>query len=193
MILTVIDTETTGLEPETQEIIEVAFISYVITNEGERLITKRYESKIKPERLHLASPKALEVNGYSDEEWADAPFAKEVLPDVCEAISKSSLLLGQNLIFDLRFIEKMCERHGVSMPETPPYIDTKSMADILKKNKLIRSSGMDYLCEHYNIQFDGRAHTALTDCERTMLAWDALRDDVQDYDLYTFDNPYEPY
>ena len=66
-------------------------MTYVITNEGERLVTKRYESKIKPEKIHLASPKALEVNGYSDEEWVDAPIAKEVLPDVCEAISKSSL------------------------------------------------------------------------------------------------------
>lgn len=193
MILTVIDTETTGLEPESQEIIEVAFISYVITNEGERLVTKRFESKIKPEQLHTASPKALEVNGYSDEEWLGAPPASSVLPHVCEAISKSSLLLGQNLIFDLRFIEKMCERHGIQMPEAPPYIDTKSMADVLKKNKIIRSSGMDYLCEHYKIQFEGRAHTALADCERTILAWDALRGDVQDYDLYTFDNPYEPY
>ena len=27
---------------------------------------------------------------------------------------------------------------------------------------------MDYLCEHYNIQFTGNAHDALTDCERTM-------------------------
>jgi DNA polymerase III epsilon subunit-like protein len=193
MILTVIDTETTGLEPEKQEIIEIAFISYVITNEGERLVTKRYESKIKPERLHTASPKALEINGYTEEAWADAPSAKEILPVVCEAISKSSLLLGQNFIFDLRFIEKMCQRHGVEMPEPPPYIDTRSMADVLKENKITRSSSMDYLCKHFNIEFEGRAHTALTDCERTMMVWDVLREKVQDYDLWTFDNPYDPY
>ena len=193
MILTVIDTETTGLDPDRQEIIEVAFISYVITNEGERLVTKRYESKIKPEHLHTASPKALEINGYSDEEWADAPSAKEILPVVCKAISKSSLLLGQNLIFDLRFLEKMCEKHGVEMPEPPPYIDTRSMADVLKESKIIRSSSMDNLCKHYAIKFEGRAHTALADCERTMMVWDVLRNDVQDYDLWTFDSPYEPF
>ena len=193
MILTVIDTETTGLEPETQEIIEVAFISYVISAEGDRYITKKYEAKIKPEALHLASEKALEVNGYSDEEWAGAPDAAQVLPTVCEAISKSNILLGQNLIFDLRFIESICKRNNLDMPEPPPYIDTKAMADVLRKNNIIKSSGMDYLCEHYQIQFSGRAHTALADCERTMMAWDALRNDVQDYDLYTFDSPYEPY
>ena len=193
MILTVIDTETTGLEPEKHEIIELAFISYVITNEGEALVTKKFETKIRPERLYTASAKALEINGYTAEGWVGAPAASEIIPELCEALSKSSVLLGQNLLCALRFIEKMCKRNGLDMPSPPPYIDTRAMADVLKKQKIIRSSSMDFLCKHYNIQFEGRAHTALTDCERTKKVWDVLREDVQDYELWTFDTPYDPY
>ena len=43
---------------------------------------------------------------------------------------------------------------------------------------------MDYLVEHYNVKVDGRAHTALVDCERTMLVFDELMRDVnQEYEV----------
>jgi DNA polymerase III epsilon subunit-like protein len=51
---------------------------------------------------------------------------------------------------------------------------------------------MDYLVEHYKVQVEGRAHTALVDCERTMLVFDELLRDVnQDYEMFTFENPYQ--
>jgi len=193
MILTVLDTETTGLSLRKHELLEVGLISYVVTNEGERLVTKKFETKIKPQHLHTASDRALEINGYSDTAWQDAPYVKEVLPEICEAISKSSILLGQNLIFDLKFIHKACQESGLGDPVYPPYIDTKQMADKLKNIGVIEKSGMDYLCERFNIQFEGRAHTALADCERTIKAWDALLELDPDYELWTFDNPYQPY
>ena len=73
------------------------------------------------------------------------------------------------------------------------YIDTKAMADKLQKVGILKKSGMDYLCEKFNIQFEGRAHTALADCKRTIKAWDALLELNPDYEIFTFDNPYEPY
>jgi len=193
MILTVLDTETTGLSLRKHELLEIGFISYVITTEGKRLVTKKYETKIKPKYLFSASDKALEINGYTDEAWSDAPCVKEVLPEICKAISKSSILIGLNLIFDLNFIAKACKENNFDTPEYPPYIDTKAMADKLQKIGVLEKSGMDYLCEKFNIQFEGRAHTALADCERTIKAWDALLELNPDYEVFTFDNPYDPY
>ena len=63
MILTVIDTETSGVSLKEHEILEVGLISYVVTNDGERLITKKLDSKIKPKHIHTANHKALEING----------------------------------------------------------------------------------------------------------------------------------
>lgn len=192
MILTVLDTETTGLDADIHEIIQIATISYVVSAEGDRYITKKFEKKINPERLHTASEKALEVNGFTLEEWKGSPNAIDVLPEVKQIIEGSDILVGQNLIFDLKFINEISHRNNVEPPSFPPYIDTKSIADRLVRANWLQRSGMDYLVDHYDVKVKGRAHTALVDCERTMLVFDELMRDVnEDYEVFTFDNPYQ--
>ena len=51
MIITVFDTETTGLKRDQHEIIEVALVSYILSGEGERFVLKEFESKIKPRNI----------------------------------------------------------------------------------------------------------------------------------------------
>ena len=192
MILTVLDTETTGLDSDIHEIIQIATISYVVSAEGERFVTKKYEKKINPQQLHTASEKALEINGFSLEEWKGSPNAIDVMPEIKEIVERSDVLIGQNLIFDLRFINEICHRNEIDPPNFPPYIDTKLIADRLVRPNWLQRSGMDYLVEHYGVKVEGRAHTALVDCERTMLVFDELMRDVnEDYELFTFVEPYK--
>lgn len=192
MILTVLDTETTGLDADIHEIIQIATISYVVSADGDRYVTRKYEKKINPERLHTASEKALEINGFTLEEWKGSPNALEVMPEIKDIVEKSDILVGQNLIFDLNFINEICHRNNIEPPSFPPYIDTKSIADRLVRAHWLQRSGMDYLVEHYKVQVEGRAHTALVDCERTMLVFDELMRDVnEEYELFTFDKPYQ--
>ena len=192
MILTVLDTETTGLDSDIHEIIQIATISYVVSAEGDRYVTKKFEKKINPEKLHTASERALQVNGFTLEEWKGSPNAIDVLPEVKQIIEGSDILIGQNLIFDLKFINEISHRNNIEPPSFPPYIDTKSIADRLVRANWLQRSGMDYLVEHYKVQVEGRAHTALVDCERTMLVFDELMRDVnEEYEVFTFDNPYQ--
>lgn len=191
MIITVMDTETTGVKHSSHEIIEIALISYVISEAGERFVMKSFSTKVKPRHIERASPKALQMNHYSEAEWASAPDIANVLPIVNEMIKKSDVMIGQNLIFDLKFLSDAFEKNGHEIPEYPAYIDTKAMADVLKRQNKIKRSAMDYLCEHYNVQFSGKAHSALTDCERTMKVWDKLLEDCGDYDFYSYRDPYE--
>jgi len=194
MIVTVLDTETTGLDIDRHEVIEIALITYLYDREGKRYVMKKYEQKIQPKSIHQAHPKALEVNGYTEASWRDARPAEDVFVEVKEFIENSDILLGQNLIFDLRFINEMYQRLDMDAPEFPAYLDTKALADKLVKADWLERSAMDYLVEHYNIKVEGRAHTALVDCERTMLVWDRLLEEVgEEYSLYTFEDPYEPY
>ena len=176
MILTVIDTETTGLETHRHEIIDIALIQYVLSADGERFIVNKYNSKIKPAHIETANPVALKINHYKEEDYVSAPMHRDVMPTVRKYIENSDLLIGQNLIFDLGFINEACEKlYGEDdQVNFPPYIDTKAMADVLRKKKIIKKSGMDYLCEHFNVEFEGNAHTALVDCERTMMVFDRL-------------------
>jgi len=192
VIITVLDTETTGLNPKRHEVIEVAYISYVIDREGKFFLLRRFESKIAPTNIGGANPKALEINGYTKEKWRDAPDKASVLCTVSKAISETDVLIGQNLIFDLRFLDKEFERYKIDPPFYPPYVDTKAMADVLVKKNWLRRSKMDYLVEHYGVKVSGRAHTALVDCARTYEVWQRLLNDTDgEYDLYTFENPYD--
>jgi DNA polymerase III epsilon subunit-like protein len=193
MIFTVIDTETTGLDRKKHEIIEIAFISYIADADGNEYVLKKFEQKISPEAIHLASSKALEINGYTEDKWINSVNFKEIYPELKKMLSESDFLIGQNLIFDLNFIQTMCERNDLEALAYPPYVDTKSMADELKWAGVLKRSRMDYLCEHFKIQWTGDAHTALADCERTMKVFEKLQDEVKGYEFYTFEDPYRAY
>lgn len=192
MYILVLDTETTGLKPSNHEIIEIAMVSYFINDDGEWFLHKKFEEKLKPQRIEDAEPIALEVNGYSAEKWQNAKTFKEVLPEIKEIIEKSDLLLGQNLYFDLSFIQGELKRLGQDQKiQYPPYIDTKSMADPLVSQGWLDSSRLDYLCERLKVDFSGRAHTALVDCERTFEVFQKLLEETNNsYELYTFEKPY---
>jgi DNA polymerase III epsilon subunit-like protein len=191
MVITVFDTETTGLRSERHEIIELAFITYLYDDDGNRSVLKKYESKIKPQNIHTAEPAALEINGYEESKWENAPDFSEIHEVVLKAFEDSDLLMGQNLIFDLRFFNQMCKRNKLQTPNYPPYLDSKAVADRLVNEGWLQRSSMDYLCEHYKIESNGRAHTALVDCERTIKVWDKLQSDIGDeYEIYTLDRPY---
>lgn len=194
MILTVFDTETTGLNPDIHEILEVGFISFILDENGNDYLLKEYESKIMPSRIHLANEKALEVNGYSYSAWKDAPTFLEEYKNIKRIIEESDILLGQNLIFDIRFLDEMCKRESLDLINYPSYIDTKSMADALVRGEWLQRSGMDYLVEHYKVVTKGRAHTALADCWRTFEVWKKLLVDCgEEYEVFTADEPYDYY
>ena len=111
MILTVFDTETTGLDPDKHEILEVALLSMILDRDGNFYVFKEFQSKIAPENIYNASPKALKINGYTKEAWDGAPPFKEVLEKMRPIIEESNIFLGQNLIFDMRFVDEICKRN----------------------------------------------------------------------------------
>jgi DNA polymerase III epsilon subunit-like protein len=193
MLITVLDTETTGLELKKHEIIQFGAIKFWFDDNGDTLIHERVDINIKPKRLDLADAIALKVNGYTDEAWKNSKRIEEHLEKISNIIETSEFLLGQNLIFDLRFINKAFFDAGMKAPKFPKYIDTKFMADGLKRNGIIKSSSLEGICEHYDIKFKGRAHNALVDCERTMSAWLNLTKTVDMVAFDFYDKPYDPY
>jgi len=191
MIITVIDTETTGLDLLNHEIIEIGIVQARI--DPTRIVrTCRWEAKIKPRYIERASPVALKINGYSEEKWQDAMSQEHAIADIKSYIRTSNLLLGQNLIFDLRFINKMFNDNGEKLLKFPDYHDTKLMAEQLVYEGKLKRSSLDYLCEHYKIRNRGRPHTALADASRTLDVYKRLLKETNAVNLSS-NKPYDPY
>lgn len=176
MILTALDCEMTGLNPYKHELIDFAAITFNLSDTDEEMqIIKKINFKIKPERLNDAEPEALKCNGYNEKEWANAISLTESIPLMKEAIENSELLLGQYLIHDIDFIKQAFIQHNLECPKFPLYIDTKAMATTLYNQGLLFNTKIDYLVQHFGITYEGLAHTAITDCERTVKLFMKLR------------------
>lgn len=192
MLITVLDTETTGLDLSRHEIIELALIEYYMDDIGNLTALREHEHKIIPQDIGLADPRALKVNGYNPTLWNNAESFFSLIPQLDRIWLTNDILLGQNLIFDLRFIAKEYSRFGLSCPVYPKYLDTKHMGSCLVKEGKLKSSSMDSMCKELDIKFKGRAHTALTDCQRTVTLWETLQKYApQEY--FTYKEPYDPY
>ena len=189
--ITVLDTETTGQDIDEHEIIEIAWKVY--ENRNGRWFCYRYgEYKTTPQHIETADPEALEINGYTEFGWKDSVHLSRVLLEMIEDIENSDLLVGHNLIFDLFFIVKHCKIFGFDIPNFPKYIDTRYEGEQLKKlGKLEKSPNLRRLCEHYEVEVEGREHTALVDCDRTFEVYRNLEDDLERLSMWTYDNPYD--
>ena len=104
----------------------------------------------------------------------------------------NEFLLGQNLIFDLRFISKEYIQLNLSEPVFPKYLDTKHMGNSLVKEGKLKSSSMDNRCKELDIKFKGNAHDALTDCQRTVTMWEMLQK-YTPQQFFTHKEPYDPH
>lgn len=193
MKILVLDTETTGLDITRHEIIQLGFISLFIDANSKINLLEEKEFLISPLHLETASVEALKINGFSKDKWKKSQPFTSFASQIRYAIESSDILLGQNLIFDLRFINQSYRNFNIVPPKYPNYIDTRRMGSRLVESKIIKNASMDKMCEHFKIDSDGRAHTALVDCHRTLKVWQKMLDMNIDYELYSFKEPYDPH
>jgi DNA polymerase III epsilon subunit-like protein len=106
MHITALDTETTGLDLKRHQIIQLGIIQYEYKDNGDLRLLEKFQYNIKPSNINAASPEALKINGYTEEQWIDAEPFIVCFPLLDYVFKSSDALIGQNLIFDLRFIKK---------------------------------------------------------------------------------------
>lgn len=156
-----LDTETTGLKPgkDKGEIIEVA----VIVEDTSGLV-RRWSTKIKPQHIETAHPKALEVNGYTPEKWAYA-VAPEIAAQQLLFLLNDSVLVGHSVQFDIKFLDHLFAENNMSFRASElPYIDTKALADRQLKSRGLKSASLVSCCDFFGWD-RSKAHTAEVDTE----------------------------
>lgn len=109
MILAIIDLETTGLDAQKDEIIEIGM---VLCNSRDFTILDTFDVKVKPEHPETGHPKAYEVNGYNEEEWKDAVTLRQALILLTEKAQKATMM-SYNVTFDSAFLQAAFSQTGV--------------------------------------------------------------------------------
>jgi DNA polymerase III subunit epsilon len=154
----VLDTETTGLEPEQgHRIIEIGCVEL----ENRRATGRHFHHYIQPDRE--VDEGALAVHGISNEFLADKPRFEEVADEFIEFVRGSELVI-HNAPFDIGFLDaelvRLDGRH-------PPMRELCSVTDSLVLARQMhpgQRNSLDALCKRYGINNEHRElHGALLD------------------------------
>jgi len=151
----ILDTETTGLDPTVHEIIEVCIYKPKCGT--------TFTTKIKPEHLEFANPKALEINGYNEEDWANAISFDEAVLTIGQHLH-GHIVVGHNVQFDLNMIKGNLQRSQYKDLVRIPYhcIDTVTLAQEHLVPLGLESVSLDSIRGFLGIYKD-KAHTAHKD------------------------------
>ena len=119
----VFDLETTGLNPASEEITEIAAVRVV---EGE--IRDSFQTYVNP---HKPIPAEItELTGISDETVADAPDLDKAVPEFLKWAGEGQYpLVAHNAGFDMGFLRTACQRLGIEREFTS--IDTLEMSRLM--------------------------------------------------------------
>lgn len=153
---TVIDVETTGLNYNNDEIIELGAIKCRNFME-----VGRFQTLIKPQ-IHIPES-ATAVNHISDDMVENQPSIADKLPDFLNFIG-NDILVGHNIGFDIRFILHACYNLNIQKPVIVA-VDTLPLARKSIPQNSVSGYTLDELRALLNIVASG--HRALADCEAT--------------------------
>ena len=153
--LAVVDVETTGLDPTTDRIIEIAIIHMA---GGE--VQDRYTSLVNPERELPAE--VTHITGIQPAELVSAPPFAEIADEVL-ALLAGRALVAYNLPFDRAFVQNELDRCGRTWPE-PACIDPLIFVRELHRNK--GSKRLSAAAARLGVPLD-EAHRAAADAEAT--------------------------
>lgn len=152
-----LDTETTGLSPESGDrIIEVGCVEMV----HRRLTGHNKHFYINPERRN--SEDAVKVHGLTDEFLADKPVFAAIADELMEYLAGAEIII-HNAAFDVGFLDAELRRLG-----RPPFtqhvgsiVDSLLMAREMFPGK---SNSLDALCRRLEVDNSNRTlHGALLD------------------------------
>ena len=160
------DIETTGLDPEYDEIIEIGAIK-VDNNK----VMNEFHSLIKPD--NEIDEFITNLTGITNEMVENAPNIEEVLPNFINFIG-DEILIGHNVNFDINFVYDKTVNLGLGIVKNN-YVDTMRLSRILLPE--LPHHRLKDLAEYYKIDTKGN-HRASKDVQITNEVYLKLYDEM---------------
>lgn len=164
----VLDTETTGLDPETgHRIVELAGVEII----NRQVSKKNIHIYLNPDRD--SDPDALRIHGLSTDFLADKPRFKDIAQQLIDFVQDAEIII-HNAPFDVKFLNAELATVGL-----PKFTDIcAKITDSLQLAREMfpgRRNNLDALCERFGISNAHRTlHGALLDSELLGEVWLAM-------------------
>ena len=153
----ILDTETTGLDPREDRVIEIGGVEL-----DNRFPTGRTFHVYVNAQGRPVHPDALAVHGISDAELVGKPAFPEIV-DAFIAFIDGARLVAHNAGFDMGFINAEFERLGLPPVAPERVVDSLALA---RRRHPMGPNSLDALCRRYGIDNSRRTkHGALLDSE----------------------------
>jgi len=137
-------------------------VALILTSPDGRTVLEEYVAKVKPEFIERAHWKALQVNGYTPEEWTDetcTPLA--VVAQKIVDMAKNATLVAQNVSFDESFLTALLAKAGLKPTWHYHKVCTMVLAWPLYAMNKITGTSLVSLCEYFGIPPEPTVHRAL--------------------------------
>lgn len=167
------DLETTGLNVETDNIIEIGALK---VRNGK--VTERFMEFLKPDTS--IPPKITRITGITNAMTASARDTRSVIHDFIDFCG-NDVLIGHNILFDYKFTKKYASQYGFSFEKEG--IDTLKIARKLHKD--LESKSLESLCTYYQI-IHTSAHRAYYDALATAKLFHMLAHDFEAHNAKLF-------
>lgn len=157
-----LDTETTGLNPPVDKVVEIS----IIDSEGKVLMN----TLVNPERDIPQG--AMDVHHITPEMVKDAPIMKDLEPYLIE-ILKGKRLVIYNLNYDIQFLtEKIIS--GINERYCCMKIFASFKNDWNAYQNDYRWYSLDVAMKTINYEWEGETHRALADTQATKVLWESM-------------------
>jgi DNA polymerase III subunit epsilon len=157
----IVDIETTGGNPRSDKITEIA----VVLHDGGKVVSQ-FSSLVNPECRIPYNITA--ITGITNEMVADAPKFYEIARQLVE-MTRDSVFVAHNVAFDYGFVKNEFKRLGYDYSR-------EQLCTVRLSRKILpghRSYSLGKLCDDLQIAINGR-HRAMGDAEATAVLFDIL-------------------
>ena len=162
--LIVFDTETTGLSPESNHVIQLSAIKCVIDDDCQFHEIGRLDTYINPG--YSLPKKIVQITGITDEKLAGYPDEKTQWPAIYEFFGDKPIVCGHNVPFDISMVKAMYRRYDKEFEPTD--LDTLRMAQELHRKDEAGSHKLGALAEHFGLNYGLTFHNSMDDVIATM-------------------------
>lgn len=156
----VLDTETTGLEPEAgHRIIEIGCVEIV----SRRKTGRTFHRYLRPDRE--VDWGALQVHGITNEFLAQQPRFEDIVDELIEFIGGAELII-HNAAFDIAFLDAELERLPGPRRQVAQFCTVLDTLQLARQMHPGQRNSLDALCKRYGVDNSRRElHGALLDAQ----------------------------